>query len=324
MSCSQCQTEYRYDGFFFACDCPGWTNQQSQSQRSTTTSTSSLEEEEPEEPPSEPSSDDGASSLENLLFGHHNHDHRNDFFLERHSLADDDPIHHLHEPHHHHDSPMLFDHDQQSSPSSPYESSPRGTSPELEGIFPADDNLLRANSPSNSSSHSDHLMTFSGGGGVGENENNSPPPIDVGSQTVQGKYHRSEGDNYLRNGLQEVERALRSYFEGSPVFPQHAYNRAKQLFEVSFLLQAQQKIGSVAFYNPRLSQNGRGNRKRFARRKTFVITAIIVALKEFGLRRDSDKKTVAELSRTVAGTAKVGLASVKSCCTTLSLDIKFR
>ena len=136
-----------------------------------------------------------------------------------------------------------------------------------------------------------------------------------------------DADKYLHNGLEDIDQALQYHFAGRQ-FPRHVSKRAKELFKRSYELQSQQKDGDVAFRRNRGDSSSR--RKRFARRKAFVVTAIVVSLKEFGLSlngrmRQSDSQAIAALSETVSGGSKIRLTSVKSCCRTLSLtDIRFR
>jgi len=140
---------------------------------------------------------------------------------------------------------------------------------------------------------------------------------------------QSEGDDYLSQGLREIENALSLHFRGRQ-FPKHVSIRAKDLFRKSFEIQLQQKAGDVAFKKHRRSSNHTSHRVRYGRRKAFVITAIIVALKEFGVAlqgrmRTGDKETIALLSDSVPGNNTVSVGSVKSCCRDLCLDdIRFR
>jgi len=138
-----------------------------------------------------------------------------------------------------------------------------------------------------------------------------------------------EPDDYLSQGLREVEDALSLHFRGKP-FPKHVFIRAKDLFQKSHEVQLQQKAGDVAFKKHRRSSNNTSHRVRYSRRKAFVITAIVVALKEFGVSlqgrvRISDKDTIDLLSDSVPGNSTVSIGSVKSCCRDLCLDeIRFR
>jgi len=133
-----------------------------------------------------------------------------------------------------------------------------------------------------------------------------------------------ETDDYLRNGIREIQKALVYHFKGRP-FPDHVSHRAKALFTQSYHIQSQQKAGDVLFTKSRGSSVYSSNRKRYARKKAFVVTSIMVALKEFGVsilarHRTSDKETVIELSSSVPGNFPVSLASVRSCCRALGLD----
>jgi len=139
-----------------------------------------------------------------------------------------------------------------------------------------------------------------------------------------------DADKYLHNGLEDIDHALQLHFAGRQ-FPRHVCKRAKELFTLSYEWQKNQKAGDVSFRRNRGEGAApAGKRKRFARRKAFVVTAIIVALKEFGLSlcgrtRLGDKEAIATLSDTVPGGSKIRLTSVKSCCRSLSLtDIRFR
>eukprot|EP00009_Paramoeba_aestuarina_P009415 CAMPEP_0201522626 /NCGR_PEP_ID=MMETSP0161_2-20130828/18435_1 /ASSEMBLY_ACC=CAM_ASM_000251 /TAXON_ID=180227 /ORGANISM="Neoparamoeba aestuarina, Strain SoJaBio B1-5/56/2" /LENGTH=350 /DNA_ID=CAMNT_0047921535 /DNA_START=113 /DNA_END=1166 /DNA_ORIENTATION=+ len=135
---------------------------------------------------------------------------------------------------------------------------------------------------------------------------------------------RVEPDDYLSQGLREVEDALSLHFRGKQ-FPKHVAIRAKDLFQKSHEIQLQQKAGDVAFKKHRRSSNNTSHRVRYGRRKAFVITAIVVALKEFGVSlqgrvRMSDKDTISLLSDSVPGNSTVSIGSVKSCCRDLCLD----
>ena len=142
-----------------------------------------------------------------------------------------------------------------------------------------------------------------------------------------------DADKYHHNGLEDIDHALQFHFAGRQ-FPRHVSKRAKELFKNSYELQLSQKDGGAAFRPNRgdgaAHQAQIRKRKRFARRKAFVVTAIVVAMKEFGLSlnartRKSDADVVEALSETVPGGSKIRLTSVKSCCRSLSLtDIRFR
>ena len=137
-----------------------------------------------------------------------------------------------------------------------------------------------------------------------------------------------EPDDYLSQGLREVGDALSFHFRGKQ-FPKHVAIRAKELFQKSHEIQLQQKAGDVAFKKHRRSSNNTSHRVRYGRRKAFVITAIVVALKEFGVSlqgrvRMSDKDTISLLSDSVPGNSTVSIGSVKSCCRDLCLDDRIR
>jgi hypothetical protein len=138
----------------------------------------------------------------------------------------------------------------------------------------------------------------------------------------------SEADNYLSLGLREIENALSFHFSGRQ-FPNHVALRAKDIFRKSYEIQLQQKVGDLAFKKQKRSvTNPSSNRVRYGRRKAFVVTSVIVALKEFGVSlpgRPTDKETTAMLNKSIPGNLTIKLSSVKTCCRDLGLeDIRFR
>jgi hypothetical protein len=135
--------------------------------------------------------------------------------------------------------------------------------------------------------------------------------------------------NYLSEGMHEIETSLAGIF-GSQYY-QHVLLRAQNLFQQSYALQSQQKTGSAAFKPSRRGQQNTDSsidtRRRYSRRKAFVISAIVASLKEFGLSlpgHPSDRATVDILSCSVPGDLRITIQSVKKCCRDLGLDMRFR
>lgn len=131
-------------------------------------------------------------------------------------------------------------------------------------------------------------------------------------------------EEYLGNGLREMEEAINSVF-GEWQYP-HLAMRARDIFRRAVAIQAEQKEGVAKFNHRRASDNGE-HRLRFGRRKAFVITAIVIAMKEFGLslpggKKRKDRDAVRALSDVIPGKQKVSLDSVKSCCSTLGIQIR--
>ena len=136
-----------------------------------------------------------------------------------------------------------------------------------------------------------------------------------------------ESANYLSDGMQEIESVLAGLFRCQ--YYQHVLTRAQNVFRMSFALQSQQKSGNAVFKpsrrgNPN-AESSNDTRRRYSRRKAFVVSAIVVSLKEFGVSlpgHPSDRSTIDILSCSVPGDLRITLQSVKKCCRELGLDMR--
>jgi len=128
---------------------------------------------------------------------------------------------------------------------------------------------------------------------------------------------------FLAHGLADLEVIFEKVFKREH---RHVYSRAREIFKKAAEVQTHQKNGSATFRSRRYDPNT--TRKRFGKRRAYVVTAYMVAMKLVGvvgipgttIRKDED--VLAALSVATSGNQSVALRSVKDCSKILGYDPK--
>jgi hypothetical protein len=120
------------------------------------------------------------------------------------------------------------------------------------------------------------------------------------------------------SGIVDIECAVSYFFKYASIC-RSLIIRATDIFKIVAKMQNDQKQRTVQ--TPRTSQQYKC-RKRYGRQKAFVISSIIIGMKQLGLNIDPltntklsrDKQNIEELNRVVSGETLITISSVKKCC----------
>ncbi len=155
--------------------------------------------------------------------------------------------------------------------------------------------------------------------------------------------HQKSGTlNYEESGLGEIEYVVTEIFHDVSLY-RSLVSRASEIYKLSVDLQKNQKdklcisCEKAKTQTPKKSSKSRASRNcacrpRFCRQKAFVLTSIIIAMKQLGLRignyddacqdtkaKSRDRYHMEVLNRFIPGTVNVSIQSVKTCCRDLKL-----
>lgn len=140
-------------------------------------------------------------------------------------------------------------------------------------------------------------------------------PLQEYSLTQKSTLHR-EDKEFLWEGLKNVDDTIFRLCNGDTTNKAVA-ERAKELFQKAFYRQMEQKKGNLVMKKasgPKTT-NGGGIRKKFSKRKQYVVSCIYQALTEEGL----SAWNIATLSNLVEGEMNVSQSSVDTCLEEIGL-----
>jgi len=140
-------------------------------------------------------------------------------------------------------------------------------------------------------------------------------PLMEYSLTEKSRLERDEKE-FLWEGLRNIEDVLYKLYNGDTT-NKRVSERAKELFQKAFHFQVQQKKGAIEMKRSGGKNLANKNRQKFSRRKQFVITALIEALKEAGISRWK----IEDLSEQMEG-IQVSQYSVENCLKDLDPNAK--